>query len=73
MPKPGLHKILYRILSWSTLAVLVITLALVLRKSPPPDVPYDPNAAARVEQKFAAADRRKPRASPRKCNSTAPN
>ena len=32
---------------------------LVLRKSPPPDVPYDPNAASRVEQKFAAADQAK--------------
>jgi hypothetical protein len=56
---PGPYKTLYRILSWSTLAGLVLTLALVLRKSTPPNVSYDPNAAARVEQKFAAADQAK--------------
>jgi hypothetical protein len=49
-------KLTYRILSWSTLAVLVIVLVLVLRKSPEPNVPYDATAAVRVEQKFAAAD-----------------
>jgi len=59
MANSGLAKILYRILSWSTLAGLVLTLALVLRKSPPPDVPSDPAAAARAEQKFAAADQAK--------------
>ena len=49
-------KIAYRIFSWSTLAGLVLTLALILRKAPAPDVPYDHDAATRVEQKFAAAD-----------------
>lgn len=49
-------KMVYRILSWSTLAGLVLTLALMLRKSPPPNVPYDPAATQRVQQKFAAAD-----------------
>lgn len=49
-------KTLYRILTWSMLAGLALVLILVLRKSPPPDVPHDPNAATRVEQKFAAAD-----------------
>jgi hypothetical protein len=33
--------------------------ALVLRKSPPPNVANDPAAATRVEQKFAAADQAK--------------
>jgi hypothetical protein len=56
MADPGLFKRLYRILSWSSLAGLVITLGLVLRKSPAPQVPFDPTAAARVEQKFTAAD-----------------
>lgn len=55
MAEPAL-KIAYRILSWSTLAGLVLTLALILRKAPAPDVPYDHDATARVEQKFAAAD-----------------
>jgi hypothetical protein len=56
MTDPALYKKLYRILSWSSLAGLVLTLGLVLRKSPAPEVPYDPAAAARVEQKFIAAD-----------------
>ena len=59
LPTAPLFKTLYRILSWSSMAGLVLTLALVLRKSPPPDVPYDPNAASRIEQKFAAADQAK--------------
>ncbi len=59
MSNPALHKVLYRILSWGAVAGLVVTLALVLRKSPPPDVANDPAAASRVEQKFAAADQAK--------------
>jgi len=59
MPNPALYKTLYRILSWTSMAGLVLTLALVLRKSPPPNVPHDPNAASRMEQKFAAADQAK--------------
>ena len=56
MTDPALFKKLYRILSWTSLAGLVLTLGLVLRKSPAPQVAYDPTAAARVEQKFVAAD-----------------
>ncbi len=56
MPDVPWTKILYRVLSWGTLAALVVTLVLILRKSPLPDVPYDPAAAARVEQKFTAAE-----------------
>jgi hypothetical protein len=56
MADPALFKKLYRILSWASLAGLVVTLGLVLRKSPPPQVAYDPAAAARVEEKFRAAD-----------------
>jgi hypothetical protein len=59
MANTSLFKILYRILTWSSLAGLIFILVLVLRKSPPPDVPNDPKAAARVEEKFAAADRTK--------------
>ena len=56
MADPALFKKLYRILTWGSLAGLVITLGLLLRKSPPPQVPVDPAAAARAEQKFQVAD-----------------
>ena len=56
MTEPGLFKRLYRILSWSSLGGLLLTLGLVLRKSPAPQIAYDASAAARVEQKFVAAD-----------------
>ena len=59
MSNPGLYKTLYRILSWGSLIGLALTLVLVLRKSPAPDVPYDPNASSRVDQKFAAASQAK--------------
>jgi len=59
MSKPSPLKLIYQILTWSSLAGLVLILALILRKSPAPDVPYDPSAAARAEQKFAAADQAK--------------
>jgi hypothetical protein len=59
MANASQFKTLYRILTWSTLAGLTLLLILVLRKSPPPNVAYDPNAATRVEQKFAAADQAK--------------
>ena len=49
-------RIAYRVFSWSTLVGLVLTLVLILRKAPAPNVPYDRDAVARVEQKFAAAD-----------------
>jgi hypothetical protein len=55
----ALAKKLYRILTWVSLVGLVATIMLVLRKSPGPDVHYDPTAAARVEQKFAVADQAK--------------
>jgi|SRR5579862_2693135 len=50
---------IYRILTWSSLAVLVLALALVFKKPRTPTVPSDPTAAARVEQKFAKADQAK--------------
>ena len=56
MAEPGIAKIVYRILTWSSAVGLVVTLALVMRKSAPPNVSYDPKAAARAEQKFEAAD-----------------
>jgi len=55
MPIPASFKTAYRILTWTSLAGLVLTILLVLRKSPPPNVSYSPAAAASAEQKFAAA------------------
>ena len=49
-------KKIYRIFSWASIAGLALVLILVLRKSPPPAVTYDPEAAVRVEKKFASAD-----------------
>lgn len=59
MADPALIKKLYRILTWTTFAGLVLTIILVLRKSPAPQVSNDPKAAERAEQKFAAADQAK--------------
>src|SRR5271155_68588 len=50
---------IYRILSWSSLAALILTIVLVLHKSPAPNIPFDAGAAGRAEQKFAAADQAK--------------
>jgi len=52
-------KKLYRIFSYVSLATFGLALVLILRKSPPPNVTYDPEAAARVEKKFVAADQAK--------------
>ena len=54
----ALRKI-YRFFSWISLVGLIVVIVLVLRKSPPPDVPFDPAAAKHVEQKFAAAGQAK--------------
>jgi hypothetical protein len=66
MADQSLIKKVYRILTWSSFVVLVIVLLLVLRKSPPPNIPYDANAAARAEQKFDAADQAKAAGQPGK-------
>jgi hypothetical protein len=50
---------IYRILSWSSLVGLILTIVLVLHKAPAPNIPFDPGAAERAEQKFAAADQAK--------------
>ncbi len=50
---------LYKILSWGSLAALIVTILLVLHTSKAPSIPFDRDAAARAEQKFAAADQAK--------------
>lgn len=57
-------KIAYRIVRWSSLAALVIALILILKKSPAPNVSYDPAATARVQQKLASADQSQAAGSP---------
>ncbi len=42
----------YQAIQWSSLAILIVTIALALRKSPPPQIPTDPQAAARAEAKL---------------------
>ena len=59
MELPEQFKKAYQILSWVSLAGLIVVILLVLRKSPAPHVPNDPAAAARAEQKFEAADQAK--------------
>lgn len=59
MPELTVAKKIYRILNWATFACLIVVVILLLHKSPPPNVPYDPGAAKRVEEKFAAANQAK--------------
>jgi len=47
----------FRILRWSTYLAALVTLVLALHKSPPPLVETSPQAAARAEEKFAAAEK----------------
>lgn len=50
-------KLAFRIVRWSTYAAALVTLVLVLHKTPPPPVETSPQAAARAEQKFEDAER----------------
>ena len=59
MAIPAAFRTIYRVFTWSSLAVLVLALVLVLRSPAAPSTPPDPDAAARVEQKFAQADQAK--------------
>jgi hypothetical protein len=59
MPDPLAVRKIYRIFSWISLISLIAVILLVLHKSPAPDVAYDPSAAKRAEEKFAAADQAK--------------
>jgi hypothetical protein len=66
MPNASDAKRIYQVFSWACLAVIVLIVVLVLHKSPEPNVSYDPAAAARVQQKFAAADQAKAAGQPAK-------
>lgn len=45
----------YRVFRWVSLSVLVVVILLILHKSAPPQVPFDPQAAASAESKLANA------------------
>jgi hypothetical protein len=45
-------RMIFRIIRWTTYISAAITIAMVLHKTPPPAVETNPQAAARVEQKF---------------------
>ena len=55
--RTSLWKLIFRLVRWSTYAVVVVTLILALHKTPPPPVETSPQAAARAEQKFEDAER----------------
>lgn len=55
--RTSLWNVIFRLVRWSTYAVVVVTLILALHKTPPPPVETNPQAAARAEQKFEDAAR----------------
>ncbi|HEY6904312.1 MAG TPA: hypothetical protein VI216_08390 [Candidatus Acidoferrales bacterium] len=56
MAFPAAFRTIYRIFTWSSLVLLVLTLVLILKSPAGPNMAPDPTAAARLEQKFAEAD-----------------
>jgi hypothetical protein len=46
----------YRITTWASLAILVVAILMILRKSPAPQIPANPQAAKQVEEKLAAVE-----------------
>ncbi len=55
--RTSVWRVIFRIVRWSTYAGAILTLILVLHKTPPPPVETSPQAAARAEQKFEEAER----------------
>jgi hypothetical protein len=51
-PKTMPWRTIFRVIRWTTYISAAITIAMVLHKASPPDVQTNPQAAARVEQKF---------------------
>ncbi len=50
-------KRIFRIIRWSTYALALVTLLLLLHNAPPPQVETSPQAAARAEEKFAEVEK----------------
>ncbi len=55
MPGATTFSIIRRVFGWVVFAILVLTLVLILKKSPPPNIPVSLAAAASAEHKLAAA------------------
>ena len=55
--RTSLWKVIFRLVRWSTYAVVVVTLVLALHNTPAPPVETNPQAAARAQQKFEDAER----------------
>jgi hypothetical protein len=55
-PKTSVLRWAFRFFRWSTYLAALITLILLLHKSPPPRVEATPQAAARAEEKFAQVE-----------------
>lgn len=56
-PKPpSLWRTAYRIMNWATLFILIFVIGLILRKSSPPQVEANSQAAARAAMKFSQAE-----------------
>jgi hypothetical protein len=53
----SLWKQIFRFVRWTTYACALITLVLLLHKTPPPQVETSPQAAARVEEKFEEVEK----------------
>jgi hypothetical protein len=51
-PKTIPWRLIFRVIRWTTYISAAITIAMVLHKAPAPSVETNPQAAARVEQKF---------------------
>ena len=49
-------KIIWRAISWGTIALGVVTIILMLHKAAPPEVKKDPGAANRLEEKLQQAE-----------------
>lgn len=56
MPKARPFAIIRRVVSSIVLGILVLTLVLILKKAPPPQIATSPAAAAMAERKLDAAD-----------------
>jgi hypothetical protein len=51
-PRSVPWRMIFRVIRWTTYISAAITIAMVLHKAPPPAIETNPQAAARVEQKF---------------------
>lgn len=53
---PSLWRTAYRVMNWATLFILIVVIGLILRKSSPPQVEANSQAAASAAMKFSQAE-----------------